>query len=94
MHGTVFMMSSIEQTFYELFYGSGIWLGILLLLAIVTGLSMRFKYAGLLCLPVTIFIGIDYITNSGGNQNLLWASIIMFFTSIFLVINLMRESKS
>lgn len=76
-------MSSISQAFTELFYGSGAWLGILLLLALIIVLSSRVKYAGVLMLPVAVFLGIDYLTN-----DLLWNALIMFFTSIFIIINL------
>lgn len=79
-------MSSISEAFTELFFGSGSWLGLLLLLAIIITLSIKTRYAGVLMLPVSIFLAIDYITNE-----LLWYSLIMFFTSIFVIINIFRS---
>lgn len=79
-------MSSISQVFTELFYGSGAWLGILLLLTIIISLSAKIKYAGVLTLPIVVFLGIDYITN-----DLLWNAVIMFFASIFIVISLVKH---
>lgn len=74
-------MSAIEATFTELFFGSGSWLGILLLLAIITALALKAKYMAVLMLPVCIFLGIDYLTNE-----LFWNAIIMFLTTMFIII--------
>ncbi len=82
------MSAEIAVAFQELFYGSGAWLGILLLLSIIIGLSLKEKYAAVMMLPVCIFLGIDYITN-----DLLWNALIMFFSSIFIVFNLARNKK-
>lgn len=81
-------MSSIALAFQELFYGAGAWLGLLLLLAIIIVLSVRVRYAGLLTLPICIFLGIDYLTN-----DLLWNALIMFFASIFIVINIAKSRE-
>jgi len=83
------MSNDVAVAFQELFYGEGIWLGILLILAIVIGLTMKNKYATVLCLPVTVFMGINYLQNGTGNQ--LWGAIIMFCATIFLVVQLMRN---
>jgi hypothetical protein len=82
-------LSTIAEVFEELFYGSGMWLGILLILAMVIGISLKTRYSSVLMLPVCIFMGITYITNGTGNQ--LWGAIIMFFSAIFLVVNLMKN---
>jgi hypothetical protein len=81
-------MSSISVAFQELFYGSGAWLGLILLLALITVLSARIKYTGVLLLPVSIFLGIDYL-----NNDLMWHGIIMFFCAVFVVINLARPQE-
>ena len=83
------LSNDVAVAFQELFYGEGMWLGVLLVLAIVTGLTLKNKYATVLCLPVTVFLGIDYLQNGTGNQ--LWGAMIMFVASIFLVVQLMRE---
>lgn len=79
-------MTDISLVFSELFYGSGAWLGILLLLTILISLSAKIKYAGVLTLPIVVFLGIDYITN-----DLLWNAVIMFFASIFIIISLVKN---
>lgn len=82
-------MSSIAEVFSELFYGSGIWLGLLLILAITLGISLKTRYGSILTLPVLIFMGINYLTEGSGTQ--LWAAIVMFFASIFTVVQLMKD---
>jgi hypothetical protein len=82
-------MTSISVAFNELFFGSGAWLGLLLLLVIIVVLSVRVKYAGVLTLPVTVFLGIDYL-----NNDLLWHGLIMFFAAIFIILNLVLGDKT
>lgn len=79
-------MSEIAEAFNELFYGAGAWLGLLLLLALIVSLTVKTKYAGVFMLPVTIFLAIDYLDYPA----LLWNSLIMFFASVFIVINLVK----
>ena len=81
------MSNDVAIAFQELFYGEGIWLGVLLILAIVITLSLKNRYAIVLCLPVCVFMGINYLQNGTGNQ--LWGAIIMFFSAAFLVVNMM-----
>lgn len=81
-------MSDVEQAFTELFYGSGSWLGLLLLLAIIMVLATSKKYLGLVMIPVTVFLGISYLSYS----ELMWHSIIMFLSSIFIVISIVKRN--
>lgn len=73
-------MSDVQLAFEELFFGAGSWLGILLLLAIIAVLTLKNRYLGVLMIPVTLFLGIDYIDNG-----LMWNGIIMFLASVFVL---------
>ena len=79
-------MSSIALVFGELFFGSGSWLGILLLLVIILAISLKTKYAGVLMIPVTIFLGIEYLS-----KGMPWHTIIMLITSVFVILNMFRR---
>jgi len=83
------VMSSISDVFTELLYGEGIWFGLLILLAIIIGISAKTKYGGLFCLPITVFLGIDYLGQ--GETYHLWGAIIMFITSVFLILNIAKQ---
>jgi len=80
------MVQTFQDFFNELFFGSGSWLGVLLLLAFVVGTLMRWKYSGVLLVPVTVFLAIDYL-----NHDLGWQSIIMFVTSVFILMYMARK---
>jgi Na+(H+)/acetate symporter ActP len=74
-------MTVIALAFNELFYGAGSWLGLLLLIAMVTGISAKVKYGGVLMFPVCLFLGMNYLT-----YNLMWNALIMFFLAVFIAI--------
>jgi len=80
------MAQTFQDFFLELLYGTGSWFGVLLLLAFIIGLLMRWKYSGVLLLPVTIFLGIDYLNNDLG-----WQSIIMFASSVFIIVYMAKK---
>jgi len=80
------MAQTFQDFFLELLYGSGSWFGILLLLAFIIGLLMRWKYSGVLLLPVTVFLAIDYL-----NNDLAWHSIIMFVSSVFIIVYMAKK---
>lgn len=82
------MSADIAAVFTELFFGSGAWLGLLLLLSIIFSLSLKNKLLNVLMLPVTIFLGIAYL----GYPALTWHALIIFLSSIILVINAMQKT--
>jgi len=80
------MAQNFQDFFFELLYGSGSWFGVVLLLAFIIGLLTRWKYSGVLLLPVTIFLAIDYLKN-----DLAWQSIIMFVSSVFIIVYMAKK---
>ncbi len=75
--------TALNDLFTVLFYGSGAWLGLLLLLIMILGISVKFKKAGLLMLPVSVFLGVEYMTNSLG-----WHALIMWLASVFILLDM------
>ncbi len=78
---------SVEIAFDELFFGSGSWLGLLLLLTIIILLSAQSKFVGGLMIPVSVFIGISYLSY----PSLMWNALIMFLCSIMILIHLAQH---
>lgn len=78
-------MSGIEEVFNELLFGSGAWLGLIIILVLIIGASERSKYAGVCFIPVSLFIGIMYFDNVAVNENFMWAGVIMFIETIVIV---------
>lgn len=77
-------MSGIEDVFKELLFGSGAWLGLIIILVLIIGASERSKYAGACFIPVSLFIGIMYFDNVAVNENFMWAGVIMFIATILI----------
>lgn len=82
------VLEAVNGAFESLFFGAGSWLGILLSLSIILGLLLKWKYTGVLLLPITVFWGIEYI-----GKDLGWQAIIMFSTAIFVVAYMMKQLK-
>jgi len=79
--------SLIDDAFNALFYGEGSWLGLLLMIALIVGLVSKWKLAGGLFIPVSIFMGINYF-----NHDLGWHGLIMFLVAIFVLIYMAFDS--
>jgi len=74
------MSSIIDTAFQSLFYGEGSWFGLLLMMALLIGLATKIKYAGALCLPVCVFMFLNYNT-----YTLPWHGIIILLTGIYSI---------
>lgn len=84
-------MSEAEQLFTELLFGSGAWIGFLLVISIVFLMTWKIKESGIIFIPFTIFMGISYLQNVSASSNFMWGSILMFITSVFLVYRLAKK---
>lgn len=84
-------MSDIEEVFYQLFYGSGMWLGALLMITIIILLGLKSKWGGMVTLPFTLFMGINYITLEGAELIHYWVGLMFFLTSIFTMITISKK---
>ena len=79
------MSGEFTEFFTELFYGSGSWLGLIILIILCLGMLLKWKYSGALFLPIMLFLGIDYLSH-----NLGWNALIMFFSSVFTVLYMVK----
>ena len=80
------LSEAMNAAWESLFFGSGSWLGLLIIISITVALLVRYKYIAVLTTPVTILLGIEYL-----NRNLGWHSLIMFFTSLFVLIYIVSK---
>ena len=81
-------MGLVDEAFESLFFGSGSWLGLMLLLILALTMLLKWRPSGVLFMPIMIFLGIDYLTN-----NLGWEALIMFFSSIFILLYMVKGFK-
>jgi hypothetical protein len=84
------VLEAVNAAFNALFYGAGAWFGLLLILSICLGLMLKWKYSGVLFLPVTIFLGIDYLTY---DPPLPWHALIIWSSSLFLLLYMVKQLK-
>ena len=80
-----------NEAFEALFFGSGAWLGILLFVTVVFLLSALNKWANVLCIPLSIFIGIWYLDNLEVSNNMMWGAICMLLSPVFLTVMLAEK---
>lgn len=81
-------MSDIDEVFTSLFFGGGAWLGLMLFVVLMIGLTYKAKELGILMFPISILLGIEYLDAGLG-----WHSFIMFCTTLFIVFFIVKESK-
>jgi hypothetical protein len=85
--------SEAEMWFRELFYGSAKWLSLAVLLAIIILVSTLTGYGGVIFLPITIFLGIDYFSNIPASSDFMWGALMMMFSSVYILLMLGLKLK-
>lgn len=85
------MAGEFQEFFHELLFGTGSWLGLLLIIAIIMLVTAKEKLTAVFFLPITVFIGIEYFANVSADSNFMWAGIIMFVLSIYCLGVLIKE---
>jgi len=80
-------MSEITELFNELLFGSGAWLGLILIVGIIISVALLSKnrVANLIFAIISLFMGIEYFSHVTTSSNFMWSGIIMFILTIFLV---------
>jgi hypothetical protein len=72
------MAGEFIEFFTELMFGSGSWIGLVLiivLLLVITGIN---RYGGIIAMPIAILVGVEY-----GQHNLGWHAVILIVEGIF-----------
>lgn len=87
------MAGEFTEFFNELLFGTGAWLGLILIVAIIALVTAKEKLTGGIFLPIAIFIGIEYFMNVPSNSNFMWAGIIMFVMAIYCLAMLIKGVK-
>jgi len=79
------VLGLFEDLFYQLFFGSGAWLGLIGMLAVMFAVSAFVKYIGGIFAVIAVFMGILYFQNVVSNDMFMWSGIIMWLSAIFLL---------
>lgn len=73
-------LSDMNSVFQSLLYGTGSYIGLLIILAIMLPLVMQWREACVLMLPVAVFLMFGYLQNGLG-----WQALIFGFSSFFIL---------
>lgn len=82
------VLEAVNGAFQALFYGDGAWFGIMLILCMCLAMMLKWKYSGVLFLPITIFLGIDYLEHDMG-----WHAMLIWSASLFLLLYMVKQIK-
>jgi len=80
-------MNEAQEFFQELMFGSGAWLGLILILGLMILITYKVKEAGFAFLLISIFLGIEYFNNVSASSNFFWSGIIMFLFGAMLAVS-------
>jgi len=85
------LVQVLNQVFEVLFFGSGMWLGLLLFIILAISLVQKLKEAGILIMPIIIWMGIEYATRINNDpQKFIWPVIILFLIASFIIYKLVK----
>ncbi len=79
------MSGEFQEFFNELLFGTGAWLGLIIIVAIIVIVTMREKLSSAIFLPICIFLGIQYFNSVPSNSNLVWGAILMFIMAVYCI---------
>lgn len=74
------------EFFEELLYGSGAWIGLLLILGLVLVVTLKVKYSSALFVPFMIFMGLFYMDNVAENVDFIYSVFMSWATVPILLI--------
>lgn len=79
-------MSGIDDVFNALLFGSGSWLGLIIIVSIIVTVALLSKnrVANIIFAIISIFMGIEYFTHVSASSNFMWSGIVMFVLAVFL----------
>lgn len=86
--------STVKQWFYELFFGSAKWLTLTVTLAIIIAIATWNGYAGIIFMPLTVFLSVWYFQNVPASSDFTWGAIIMMVSTIYILAMAIRKASS
>jgi len=87
------MSGEFEELFQELFFGSGAWFGLIIIVSLALIVSFRVKYSGVVWTIILLFITLEYLENIAVSDNFMWASVVTIVTMCLTVWHSYGEMK-
>jgi hypothetical protein len=79
-------LSVFSDFFDVLLFGSGSWIGFLLIVALLVVVHSLSKYACIATVPAAFLISLLYLTHTSTNPELAWNGLLMGLVGIFMLI--------
>lgn len=73
----------VYEWFSELFFGTGAWLGLLIVISIIFIVTAKEKLSGIVFLPITVLMAINYFNNVPSNSDFMWSGVIMLLMTVY-----------
>lgn len=74
------------EFFTELMFGSGAWIGMIVICALILVIAAINKHGGIIAMPIGVLLGITYF-----QHELIWQGIITFFCGIIVMLASIHE---
>lgn len=84
-------LSAIAELFNELLFGSGFWIGFIIISAFSIGISYKYKYTATIFAIVLFFMALQYWDNIAVDSNYMWGAVLCFVEMLFLAIRLYSD---
>lgn len=82
----IVMVGEFADFFTQLFFGTGAWLGLLILVMFFLLMRVVNKYSVIVAFPVCLLIGFEYLT-----LNLGWQCLIIWLASVVILISTAKD---
>lgn len=80
-------MNEAQEFFQELIFGSGGWLGLILIVILLAGITYKVKEAGYVGFLIAVFMALEYFENVNPSSNFYWSGVIMFLFGVSLAVS-------
>ena len=78
-------MSEASEIFTELLFGTGAWIGAILILAILVLTAYKNRILCIFNSVISVMLSFMYFENVSGNNDLMWMAVIFLVTPLFLL---------
>lgn len=77
--------------FEELMFGDGRFLALLLIILLVVAITVFKKWAGILTVPVVLFLGTQYLSQVQTDGDFVWFAVACFLLIVYTVWEAVRD---
>jgi hypothetical protein len=85
----IYLAGEFQEFFQEVLFGSGSWIGLILIISLLLIIATINRYSSIIVLPISILLSIQYMQN-----NLGWHAILIALVGIIIMMaDIVRAKK-